>query len=354
MRIDKIIMEICKERNWFFSGLGTEIVGFIRNFVMRKKSDKKLDISNTELENLNNILSENNQYSQNGDNRISIEGSSNIIGNGSYITNNYIYTSEDNRIDQDKTSWFSKRFKRLRQLLNDARGFNEKEYTIEYISSLIGLKNVEDLKVYLIQDKEPDDDFKKKFVDVFGVNEEWMVYGRGEFPFASNINFDGNNPMDILRKEDLKNVEKFIIVIGIIEGKRHACIIRKRDKFCYELYPRYFTLYSSVGTETNLVEFYRFLRESNKIKKLNDTVYVAAEEQMEKLLEGEFPPKKVESFDIARNFISDFMSLREDEIEQNKKYYDNDFILVQKIIARNIDDFDKINGKYALETIVKI
>lgn len=343
MRIDKIIIEIWKEREWIFSGLGTEIVGFIRHFVMRKKSDKKLDINNTKLEDINNVLGENNQYPQNGNNNpISIEGNGNIIGNGNYITNNYIYTNEDNSIDQNETSWFSKRFERLLQLLNDARGFDEKEYTIEYISSLIGLKNVDELKAYLIQYKEPDDDFKKKFVNVFGVNEEWMVHNRGKFPFASNICFLGSNPMDILRKEDLKDVEKFIIVIGIIEGKRYAGIIRKRDKFCYELYPKYFMLYSRVGATgtSNLIEFYRFLRETNKIKKLNGTVYVATEKQMEKLLEGEFSPKKVESFEIARNFINDFMSLGEDEIEQNKKCYDKDFILVQKIIARNIDDIN--------------
>ena len=56
MRIDKIIIEIWKEREWIFSGLGTEIVGFIRHFVMRKKSDKKLYINNTKLEDINNVL----------------------------------------------------------------------------------------------------------------------------------------------------------------------------------------------------------------------------------------------------------------------------------------------------------
>ena len=58
-------------------------------------------------------------------------------------------------------SWFSERFNVLLSLLNDARGFFEKEYTVEYVSSLIGLKNVDELKVYLNQGKEPDDEFKK-------------------------------------------------------------------------------------------------------------------------------------------------------------------------------------------------
>ena len=128
-----------------------------------------------------------------------------VVGYGNSITNNYIYNN-DNNIKENTNSWFSERFKVLCSLLNDARKFYEKEYTVEYISALIGLKNVDGLKVYLAQEKEPDDEFKKKFVEVFGVNEEWMVYGRGEHPFASNISFYGNNPMDILRREDLKNL----------------------------------------------------------------------------------------------------------------------------------------------------
>ena len=240
-------------------------------------------------------------------------------------------------------------------LLNDARRFNEKEYTVEYVSSLIGLKNVDDLKVYLTQGKEPDDEFKKKFVDVFGVNEEWMVHGRGEFPFASNIKFLGDNPMDLLRREDLRAINKFIVVIGNVQESRQACIIRQKNELCYELYPKYFTLYSHVGgTGTKqLVEFYRFLREADKIKKLNGIAYVANEEQMDKLMRGEFSPKTVERFEVARNFIDDFMCISEDEIEKNERFWDEEFILVQEIIAANIKDYDRINQEYDLKLIKK-
>ena len=76
--------------------------------------------------------------------------------------------------------------------------------------------------------------------------------------------------MDILRKEDLRDINKFIVVIGQVEGKRQACIIRQKNELCYELYPKYFTLNSCVGAAgtRNLVEFYKFIRESNKIKNL--------------------------------------------------------------------------------------
>ena len=53
--MDIFINYLIKNKEWIFSGLGTEIVGFIRHFVMRKKSDKKLDINNTKLEDINNV-----------------------------------------------------------------------------------------------------------------------------------------------------------------------------------------------------------------------------------------------------------------------------------------------------------
>jgi hypothetical protein len=37
--------------------------------------------------------------------------------------------------------------------------------------------------------EEPDDSFKKKFVDVFGVNAEWIMFNRGEYAFAPNQRF---------------------------------------------------------------------------------------------------------------------------------------------------------------------
>ena len=364
MDIDKVLSAIWKGKERVFSRIGLVALGFIRKLIMGKKSGENSDTynvnskihDNNHVYGGNNISGKKNQFVQNdnGD-TISVEGNGNVAGNGNSVTNNFIYSNNDNSTKQNVNSWFSERFKIFLLLLNDARRFNEKEYTVEYVSSLIGLKNVDDLKVYLTQGKEPDDEFKKKFVNVFGVNEEWMVHGRGQFPFASNICFAGSNPMDILRSEDLKAIKKFIVVIGEVEGKRQACIIRQKDELCYELYPQYFTLNSSVGATgtRHLVEFYRFVRETKKINKLSGTVYVATEEQMEKLIKGEFPPKKVERFEVARCFIDSFMCISKDEIEQNKNVWDDEFILVQKIITDNISDIDRVNQEYDSEVIMK-
>lgn len=363
MDIDKIFSAIWEGKEWIFSGIGVVALGFIGKLIIGKKSGENSDTyivkskihDNNNVSGGNNITGKKNQIIQNDNSSIiSVKGTGNVAVNGNSVTNNFIYNNDINT-KENVNSCFSERFEILLSLLNDARRYNEKEYTVEYISSLIGLKNVDDLKVYLTQSKEPDDEFKQKFVEVFGVNEEWMVHGRGEFPFASNINFLGDSPMDILRREDLKSINKFIVVIGNVQGSRQACIIRQKNELCYELYPKYFTLYSHVGgTGTRqLVEFYRFLREADKIKKLDGIAYFANEEQMGKLMRGEFSPKKVERFEVARNFTDDFMCIREDEREKNKRFWDEDFILVQEIIAANIKDYDRINQEYDLKLIKK-
>lgn len=364
MDINKIFRAICEGKEWIFSGIGVEILSFIRKHIIsRKKSGDNSDtyIAQSKMHDNNNasdgniITGKKNQIIQNDNSStISVDGTGNVAGNGNSVINNFIYNENDNNTKENANSWFSDRFKVFLSLLNDARS-SEKEYTVEYISSLIGLKNVGDLKVYLIQCKEPDDQFKKKFVKLFGVNEEWMVHGRGEYPFASNIIFGGNNPMDILRRDDLKDINKFIVVIGDVEGSKQACIIRQKNELCYELYPKYFILNSNVGgTGTkNLVEFYRFLREAGRIKKLDDNAYFASEEQMSQLMSGAVCPKKVERFKLASCFIDDFMCINESDIDRNKKNWGEEFILVQQKIAANIENYDRINQESDLKLIKK-
>lgn len=128
------------------------------------------------------------------------------IINGWDITIENIYTKNciiDN--NQSETS-FTKRFFYLQKLLNDARVYGENEYTIEYISSLIGFENVSELKKYIRGNEELSDYIKQKIVDTFGVNRDWMLFNSGEYPFATNIkNYTNgvqvidNGAMDILR-----------------------------------------------------------------------------------------------------------------------------------------------------------
>ena len=253
----------------------------------------------------------------------------------------------------NKESWFASRFWKMQELLNDAKDFQEKEYTVEYISSLIGLGNAGELKKYLESDIEPNDEFKEKFVNVFGVNRDWMLYGQGECPFRSNIEIFDNNPMDILREEKLKEVKSFIIVIGIYERQRHALIVRKKNAYCYELYPKMYILNSEVGGtgRHRLCEFYRFIREAYKIQKLHYCVYNATEQQFKDLYSGRIAPKKAEQFSVEKWFIEKFLNLSTVSVEQNAEFWDEDLVKVQKIVKANLPLRDEIDQQRDLSLI---
>ncbi|MGN0412240.1 MAG: hypothetical protein ACI4FV_04325, partial [Lachnospiraceae bacterium] len=315
-----------------FSGAGVAAFSAIMSMALKKKRKKKESID----------IEKNQNYQ--------ISGNSNVAGNNNTVDNRIINFYNSNQVEKEKEekSWFSLRFTKLIELLNESRVAFEKEFTVEFVSSLIGLENVSELKQYIKSNVEPDDQFKEKFVEVFGVNKDWMVYNRGEFPFASNIQDRWKNPMDILRYSDLRNIEKFIIVIGTVEGKRYACIIRKQGDYCYEVYPEYFVLYSDTGGtgKDNLVEFYRFLRESKKRNILSDLAYIATEEQMDELIKGIIAPKKVQKFELAQNFIENFLSIDSDSIKKNSNYWDDEFVKIQYIIADNIEKQDRINKEF--------
>lgn len=342
MNMDTIFKFFCDNKEWLFSGLGITVFGVIFKFVFKGR----------EKNNPGNIDTIGNNYNSNNVNTKCVNGNGNIAGyNNTATTNNYYGTFPAD--EKKETSWFSKQFDILLESLNQARGPREKEYTVEYIGSLLGLENINELKDYLTKDIEPNNAFKRKFIDAFGVNEDWIVNNRGEYPFASNLSFSGNNPMDILRKENLQNIDKFILVVGDIEGKKYICIIRKRGELCYELYSKPFIFNSCVGTEgtRNLVELYRFIRESDNINKLDRNVYEATASQMSQLMEGQFSPKKVEQFNIIRDFVDDFLDISNTEYKSGQNQLGRDYIEVKKIVATNLNRYDEIDQINDLNTI---
>lgn len=159
-----------------------------------------------------------------------------------------------------------------------------------------------------------------------------------------------------MRREDLRTIDKFIVVIGEIEGKRQACITRQRREVCYELYPKYFTLNSCVGSTgtTNLIEFYRFMREADRIKKLDDNAYFANEEQMSQLMSGEIYPKMVEKFKLASCFIDDFMCISESDIDRNKKNGMRSLFLYNKKLLQILRIMTELIKRMILNLLRKI
>lgn len=333
---------IIKNKEWLFSGIGISIsIGIVHIFFcLHKEIKKRVQI----------ILQRKNEKRRCSRN-IVFDTNSRVKYDHSVEKN----VQEDNNANANRISrgYFIERFEKMQMLLNDAKDVFEKEYTVEFIGHLIGLQNVEELKKYLVNDIEPEDSFKEKFVETFGVNREWMLYNQGENPFESNMQIFGNNPMDILRKTDLKTVQKFIIVIGDVGGKRYACIVKKQSPYFYALYQKLYVFDTAVGaTGTALViHFYRFLREARKRNLLYETAYMATEKQMIELYQGKIAPKKVFQFDALPYFLDDFLSLEEDAMLKHKIYWKAECIMLQRMIRENLEKYDKDFGLKAFEAV---
>lgn len=228
------------------------------------------------------------------------------------------------------------------------------------MSSLVGIKNVGEMKEYVEGKKEPDEEIKQRFVDVFCVNRDWMLSNQGDHPFASNLKkykngaaVFGNEPMEILQNERLSEIQKFIIVIGRYGHRRSVLIIRKSSESCYELYPKVYDLDPNVGGigRRKLVSFYRFLREANRIRKIYELVYKATEEQFRDLFMGAVAPMIVRKYDVFKCFTEDFIDLSDAQFERDEKFLDKDLIEVKKIILCEIENTDIINQKSDLKVI---
>ena len=339
--IDIFMKWIIKNKEWLFDGIGTSVVEKI--FCPHKEIKKIVRI----------ILQRQNE--KRGHSKNTAFDTKSCVKYDHSVEKYEKNVQEHNNASANKISrgYFTERFEKMQMLLNDAKDVFEKEYTVEFIGHLIGLQNVEELKKYLVNDIEPEDSFKEKFVETFGVNREWMLYNQGENPFESNMQIFGNNPMDILRKTDLKTVQKFIIVIGDVGGKRYACIVKKQSQYFYALYQKLYVFDTAVGaTGTALViHFYRFLREARKRNLLYETAYMATEKQMLELYQGKIAPKKVFQFDALPYFLDDFLSLEEDAILKHKIYWKAECIMLQRMIRENLEKYDKDFGLKAFEAV---
>lgn len=332
---------------WIFGdkeGLSREVVkaftGFFKFLFLKKFKNESLERTNSSI----NITGDNNVVGDTNIGRVIIQG--NFIAEQNAELN-----CEEHK--KYKRTWFSERFDTFQNLMNNTRVFAEKEYTTEYISFLLGLSGVEELKRFLDDGEEPDDLFKKKFVDIFGLNEEWIMFNRGECPFASNQRFYGDDPMDILRNNTLNNIDSFIMIIGKIEGKRYAIIVKKYSEVHYEVIAKEFIFYPEVGRhgESMLVNLYRFVRETERINKLFPSVYVANEKETMNILKGTVPAKIVFRFPVIRNFESIFLDLNNEDYDLN--HLDKDIIQIKKIIRERISEIDNINQTSDRRMIMK-
>ena len=122
--------------NILFSGAGVAVITANGAAILKKKNKEK---ASSKVDNYSNYQ---------------VDGDNNVTGNNNTIDNRIINFYNSNQMENKKKekSWFSIRFTKLLELLNESRGLFEKEFTVEFVSSLIGLENVSELKQYIESD----------------------------------------------------------------------------------------------------------------------------------------------------------------------------------------------------------
>lgn len=120
--------------NILFSGAGVAVITTIGAAIFKKKKKEK---ASSKVDNYSNYQ---------------VDGYNNVTENNNTIDNRIINFYNSNQMENKKKekSWFSIRFTKLFELLNESRGLFEKEFTVEFVSSLIGLENVSELKQYIL------------------------------------------------------------------------------------------------------------------------------------------------------------------------------------------------------------
>lgn len=123
--------------NILFSGAGVAVITAIGAAIFKKKKKEK---ASSKVDNYSNYQ---------------VDGDNDVTGNNNTIDNRIINFYNSNQMENKKKekSWFSIRFTKLLELLNESRGLFEKEFTVEFVSSLIGLENVSELKQYILSNE---------------------------------------------------------------------------------------------------------------------------------------------------------------------------------------------------------
>ncbi len=257
-----------------------------------------------------------------------------------------------------RTKNFGERFRVMQKLLNDATISDCNEFTLEKICEIANLSDVDMIVKAVNEGDEIPDIWIEQLVDTFGVNFDWLESGEGEYPFKSNLGrrFIPFDAMDILRWEYLSDIEEFIMAFGIMEGRLNAMIVRHKRDYCYEIYPHLYPFYSKVGAsgESEILEFYRFLKYADRTGKLNNKARFIEKEKIVSYRMGSIAPLAIVNEPNDENFIDRIINLEKNpgsellsDVEQL------DVGSVMSIIRNGIENLEKINGEYDWNLILK-
>lgn len=268
----------------------------------------KVKDDNQKIQYMNQILSEDNKYTR-------------VFENNMYKTN------------------FAKRLDYALNFINESQ-HSSKQINIEKLGEILGLKSVNEIKVYYAKEEEPEYKFIELVSGKIGINEEWMKYGHGNV-FESNLE-RVNRPNNIKELESFRKAKEIIFVIKDVTYRKEIGIICKYDDFNYSYYPCIYPFHNDVGEggKAQLLSLYKFLKFLEDEDKLPSGAYKISEDKFNNLFNGNIYPGLVskEHYSYQNSILDDFIDLYSSERQKEEYFnmYGKEFVECQKIIKDKI------------------
>ena len=245
--------------------------------------------------------------------------------------NKYTYAFEK---DMYKTN-FAKRLEYALNLINESEYYN-KQLNIEKLGEMLGLKSVNEIKVFYTKEEEPDYNFIELVSKKLGLNVEWMKYGHGNI-FESNLEYL-HNAYEIRMLDSFKKSKEIMFVIKDVKYRKEIGIICKYDDFNYSYYPYKYPFHNHVGGggSSQLLSLYKFLRFLQDEWMLPPGAYKISEDKFNNLFTGNIYPGSVrkEPNSYQTFILDDFIALYNSEIKKEEylDMYGEEFVGCQTII----------------------
>lgn len=218
-----MITWVIENKDWLFSGIGIIILTIVYNLFFKKVN-----------------------YN---DNNITV------------VVQHEDTKNKDNSSEQIPTevSLLKYRFNETLILLNEDT--NQNEFTITKLAQILKIHKISELEDFFLGKAEPTIEFVKEYAYTFGINEEWLLEGKGE-PFYNNFNLSESDPYKYVKLINELNPKNIYFIKNDSEIAQFF-IVLQINNWKYITLRKTYHLSSHVGGEgsSQIYGFYKLINE---------------------------------------------------------------------------------------------
>ncbi|WP_174999148.1 restriction endonuclease [Rugamonas aquatica] len=204
-----------------------------------------------------------------------------------------VRTEGDGLVNVNVRAANSQRSERLRMLVSKLNGNHSDCLTVSEIAELLGIEKITELDDYFSGADEPSIELLKKIGDLFCINAEWIVHGKGS-PFYHSEPFfpEAYQALPLIRSSTPEEV--IFVRCGSEQGE--CVIVLKYNDWKFHRLNTYCHVSAHVGGtgSAQLLSLYNLIRE---LSKPHSNMYCVGEtlnpREFDELLNGEVAPGSV-------------------------------------------------------------